>query len=171
MNSLFDWIFDMIENFYCMFVIRPYERGVHIRRGKLKRTVKPGLYFKLPFELDEIHKVNVVSTTTNLETQLVTTDTGEIFAVGAVLRWRVREDACARLVIDLEDYEDVLEDTALGMIAQVFSNKRGKLTLDEVRLEASEAIRRRLGKFGIDLEDLYITDFGKCRAFRLIQSD
>lgn len=172
MDSFFQWIIDRFESFYCAFVVRPYERAVHIRKGKFKRVCSPGLYFKLPFELDEIHKVNVVSTTSNLSTQVVTTADDETLVVGVVIRWRVREDRVASLILDLEDYEDVLHDTTYGMVARTFlQTSLSELALEELSQRILEALRRRVGRFGFDVEDLYVTDISNARTFRLVGGD
>lgn len=172
MDTFFQWLIARWESFYCGFMIRPYERGVHIRRGKLKRVCKPGWYFKLPFELDEIHKVNVVSTTSNLKTQVVTTKDGYTLVVGVVIRWRVREEAVARLILDLEDYEDVLADVSYGMVAKVFlETDFGEIEMDVLQKRILEQVRRRVGKFGFDVEDLFITDISEARTFRLVNGE
>lgn len=171
MEQFFQWLIDRYESLYVTFIVRPYERAVHIRRGKLKRVCKPGIYFKLPLELDQIVKVNVVTTTSNLKTQVVMREDGTSVVVGVVIRWRVREEAVDRLVIDLEDYETVLADTTLGMVARVFIQSKASMSLPEMQAKILEAVRRRLGKFGFDVEDIYITDVANARTFRLVSGE
>ena len=43
----------------CWFTVRPEERGVVLRFGKLDRTVDPGLNFKLPLGIEEVYKIPV----------------------------------------------------------------------------------------------------------------
>ena len=43
----------------CWFTVRPEERGVVLRFGKLDRTVNPGLNFKLPLGIEEVYKIPV----------------------------------------------------------------------------------------------------------------
>lgn len=167
MDVFFEWLIDRWESLYCAFIVRPYERAVHIRRGKLLRICPPGFHWKLPFEIDEIWKVNVVSTTTNLNTQVVTDTLGQSYVVSVVVKWKVKEEQVARLIIDLEDYEDVLNDTVYGMLArgcreQSFDN------IAEVEARVATAVRYKLGKYGFDLEDLWVTDISKARTLRLV---
>lgn len=172
MDTFFAWLIDRWESLYFGFVVRPYERAVHIRRGKLKRVCGPGWHAKHPFGLDEIHKVNVVSTTANLKTQVVTTADDYTLVVGVVIRWRVREEAVSRLILDLEDYEDVLTDTCYGMVAKVFlETTMDGIDMDELAKKILEQVRRRVGKFGFDVEDLFITDISEARTFRLVQGE
>ena len=171
MELFFQFLIDKWQALYVTFIVRPYERAVHIRSGKLLRVCKPGWYCKLPLEIDEIHKVNIVSTTENLPTQVVTTADDLTYVVGVVVRWRVREEAVAKLVIDLEDHVDVLRDTIIGMVAQEFIKADSEVPLEKLQSNILEATRRRLGRFGFDIEDLYVTDISEARTFRLVQGD
>ena len=45
--------------FSSFFTIEPEEVGVVMRFGKLNRTVDPGLNFKLPLGIEQVHKVPV----------------------------------------------------------------------------------------------------------------
>src|SRR5690606_12409690 len=172
MDTFFQWIIDKWESLYCRFMVRPYERAVHIRKGKLLRVCKPGWYWKLPFEIDEIHKVNVVSTTSNLKTQVVTTKDDYALVVGVVIRWRVREEAVAHLIIDLEDYQDVLTDVCYRMVAKCFLEVQlAYMVMDTLAKNILDLVRRRVGKFGFDVEDLYITDISEAKTFRLVQGE
>ena len=119
MEVFFRWLIDRWEALYCAFIVRPYERAVHVRFGKLKRVAGPGWRFRLPFEIDEIIRINVVPTTSNLGTQVVTDLQGNAFVISVVIYWRVREDSVASMALELEDHEDVLHDTTYGMLAQV----------------------------------------------------
>lgn len=171
MDVFFQWLFDTVEKLYIMYVIRPYERGVHIRLGSVLRTVGPGWYFQCPFGVDDLHKVNIVTTTHNLPTQVVTASNGTLVALGIVVVWRVREEAVERIVVDLEDYDDVLNDTTTGMVPKTVAEFDWPLDLSSLQDAVLTAVRRRMGRYGIDVQDIYITDFGKARIFRLVQSD
>ena len=49
----------LILVFTCWFTVDPEEVGVVVRFGKFKRTVKPGLNFKMPFGIEIVYKVPV----------------------------------------------------------------------------------------------------------------
>ena len=49
----------LILVFTCWFTIAPEEAGVVLRFGKYKRTVNPGLNFKLPFGIETVYKVPI----------------------------------------------------------------------------------------------------------------
>ena len=150
-------------------MVRPYERAVHIRGGKYKRTCGPGFYFKA-FGYDEVVKINIVSDAKNLLIQVVSDVTGKSYIIGAVVKWRVREDAVKNLILDVEDYENMLHNTCYGMIAQECrSIDMAKIT--ELEAASKTAIRRRLGRYGYDIEDLWITDISPVRVLRLVTGD
>jgi regulator of protease activity HflC (stomatin/prohibitin superfamily) len=173
MELFFQWLIERWESTYFVFLVRPYERAVHIRSGRLLRICKPGWYFKCPLEYDAVHKVNVVSTTNNLGTQVVTMKDGGSWVIGVVAKWRCKEEWVARLIIDVEDYEDVFNDTVYGMTARQCRqfDPRATINLDDLEGAITTDIRRRVGKIGIELEDLWITDIARARTLRLVTGD
>lgn len=170
MELFFQWLIDRFESLYCTFIVRPYQRGVHIRRGHLKRVAQPGLRLKQPFGIDEIEKVDLRLRTSNLPTQVVERKAGHATAVGVVVWWCVREDMVERLILDVEgEFTDVFNDTVTGMVAEAFDNE--EISFQEARKIILESCRRRLGRYGFVIKDIYLTDFGPARIFRLVQSD
>jgi len=160
-------LIEKFEAFYCVYIVRPYERAVHIRGGRLLKVSPPGWYFKRPFEYDEIHKLNVVYDTINLNTQVVTDNKKQSYVISSVIGWQIREEACAKLIIELEDYEDVLANTVYGELARV-AREYDFDNVSQIEEKAATAIRRKLGRYGVDLKDLWITDLAKARTYRLV---
>ena len=166
MEILVQWLIDRYESLYCSFVVRSYEKAVHLRRGKVKRVVGPGVWLKLPFSVDEIHKVDMRTRTNNLRTQVIG---GRVIA--AVGRWRVREDGVEHAVLGLEeDYTAVSGDIVYGMVGELAVSMPDAGAL-ELRDAVLQAVRRRLGRYGIAVDDIWITDFAPARTLRLVQGD
>lgn len=166
MEALLNFLFGWTEWLQCAVVIDQYERGVLLRFGKYKKTLGPGFHWIVPAGVDEVLTTNVVPTTTNLDTQIVTTSDWETVLLGAVVRWRVED--VMKMTLNLEDADDVLFDTAYGMVAKVAQQRElEELDSEEFRGEVLKQIRRRVGRYGLHVEDVFITDMAKAKAFKL----
>jgi regulator of protease activity HflC (stomatin/prohibitin superfamily) len=165
MDVLWQLLGDFFGRLQCFTIVDQYEEGVLLRCGKYVRTVKPGLVWQWPI-IDAVLTDNIVPTTTNLDTQILTTCDGNTVLIGAVLRWRIED--VKKVLLELEDPDDVLFDTAYGMIAEAAqSTTYDDLESDEFRSEVREGIRRRMGKYGIHVEEVFLTDIAKTRSFHL----
>ncbi len=166
MDVLWQYLGQLIGLLKCATVVDQYEGGVLLRLGKYKRTVYPGIVWHLPLYIDEVLTDNIVPTTTNLDTQILTSEDGITVLIGAVLRWRIVD--VKKVLLELEDPDDVLFDTAYGMIAQeAQTTDYIGLESDEFRTRVREGIRRRMGKYGIHVEEVFLTDIAITRSFHL----
>lgn len=145
--------------------------AVHIRRGFVLRTVGPGWYFRMPFAIDDVEKVNIKPTALNLSTQVVTTQNHVEMVLGIVAIVRVRPEKVASVIVDIDDYENFVPRTIIGVMSDCAYRREWPMDMNSLKRDALEAMRRRLGRYGVEIMDLYISDCGKCRVFRLVQSD
>ena len=165
MDVLWQFLGEFIGRFQCFTIVNQYEAGVLLRYGKYVRTVAPGLVWQWPI-VDTVLTDNVVPTTTNLDTQILTTSDGKTVLIGAVLRWRIED--VKKVLLELEDPDDVLFDTAYGMIAEAAQTTTyDDLESDEFRSNVREGIRRRMGKYGVHVEEVFLTDIAMTRSFHL----
>ena len=173
MELFFQWLIERYESLYCCFIVRPYERAVHIRYGELNRICAPGHWWKLPLGIDEIHKVRVTRQTTNLNTQVVMSVEDATYVVSVVVTWSIREEAVDKVVLNIEeDYEEYLNNTIYARTSHE-CRKRGitAKTIDDIENGIAEGVRRRLGAFGYNIHDLTITDTSKAKTLRLVSGE
>ena len=70
-DKLIDLMVTFINDILPWKIVDQWEEGVHLRIGKFRRTVKPGLQWKIPF-FDQIMATSVITQTVNLKPQTVT---------------------------------------------------------------------------------------------------
>ena len=157
LSRIVDWLIEIADAFRFWTVIQPYERGVIITLGKWVRVVGPGIHWLFPFDIDKENSENVVMTTDTTGSIDVTTKDGIAIVVSCVYRWHVRD--VRKLTLEVEDYTDVLLDSTDAQVYRACSRRDWKEVYsqpDRWVAEAQEAIRRRMGRYGMVLEELQI---------------
>lgn len=145
-------------------VIDPDQGGVLLRMGRLKRTLGPGWYWKVPF-VDKVRKVTVSEQTIDMPNQTVGTLDGRMVTASGYIRYRIVDPAKA--ILGLYDYDMSLMREAMKEIASVIAS-RASTTQQEVEAAVNEVLEG-FTAHGIDVMDFGLTDYAVTRAIRLIQ--
>lgn len=167
-ERLIDLIFQLADKLAPCFVIDVYQQGAVLRLGKYNRTAAPGLHWKIPF-VDRVIEVVTCTTTMRLPPQTLTTADGKAIVVTAIVRYNVRD--VQPYITSIFDQHDALGDVTMGAIREAV---RGA-TLEQLATEPPEkeiatAVRRRVNKYGFDVEAVTFSDLAAVRSFRLIQA-
>ena len=150
-------------------VVNQYEVGVKLRLGKLVSIAHPGLNFKYPF-LDCILTTNGVSTTVQLQAQTLTTSDDICLMVGTVVRYSISQPEL--FLLEIWDGAGVLSDTVMGIVKQVISDHPFKdLNSEDICQVILRKSRTKLSKYGLKIEAVTFSDFGKIKTIRLISND
>lgn len=169
MDIFFQWLIDRWESLYCTFIVREYERVLQLRRGLVLRVAQPGWRWKLPFGIDELIRADTRTQTANLHTQVLETADGTNVVIGAVVRWRLVPEKVETAILTFDTIDSV-QDIVYGMVAEQVA-EHGVKDLPLLRAKILEAVRRRIGRYGFDIEDIYITDIAPAKTLRLVQGD
>ena len=166
--SLWDIVWEFLGWFQVCTFIDAWEEGVLLRRGKYVRNVMPGICWHLPFEIDEIHTMNVKPTAMALDEQVLTTADDIKIVISVVLMWSIFD--IKKCIIDVEDAEETLEQIAVGYVHDAVE----ETIWDEVRTKAfrnelKQLIQKQARKFGISVTTTKIGDLAETKVFRLIQ--
>ena len=166
-ETLVGYVLQFLDFFMPMTIVAEYEKAVLLRFGKYKRTLEPGLRWKIPFGVDDVLKDNVVPATRNLQPQKLTTSDGVTVVVGAALRWSIRD--IVKVKLHVEDSDSVLDDSTYGEIAGFVRES----TWDQINevdwvQQVFAAVRKRAFRFGIEVEELWITDLARTRVLCLV---
>jgi regulator of protease activity HflC (stomatin/prohibitin superfamily) len=116
---------------------REYQRGVIFRLGRFKHVKGPGLYWIIPL-IDSKMRVDIRTSTVDIESQETVTRDSVTIKVNAVLYYRVQDPAKA--IITVKDYANATYQAALTTLRNVI----GQHLLDEVlkdRDEINKALR------------------------------
>ncbi len=165
-ERLVDWLIELADAFRFWEVVQPYERACVITLGKWVRVMGPGIHWLWPFEIDKIVTENVVMTTETTGQIDVTTQDGIAIVCSCVYRWHIRD--VKKLTLDCEDASDVLQDSTDAQVSRALRYRTWKAIYgkpDEWVAEAQEAIRRRMGRYGMVLEELQVLNLTETQVF------
>ena len=142
MRAIYGWV----------FVLRPFERGIHETFGKYSGYVLPGLGFQVPI-IQLIRVRDVREHTMDIHPQsVITKDNVEITVDGIMwVRPTIEEEAIKKTFYSIDDWKRAIIQLAMTNLRQEF----GDLTLDE-SLVARETIANNLQR----VLNNYATEWG-----------
>ena len=167
-DKIFEFIFNVLDLFFVWKIVDEYEAGVVLRFGRYHRTVGPGRHWKWPLGIDNVLVDNVVPNTNVIPEQVLTTKDDKKVVISAMVRWRIHD--IRKILLEVEDAENVMADCAMGEIAQHVKHCTLQQLHDEDTSEPLyRAVRRRGWAWGIEIQELQITNFAETKVLRLIQ--
>jgi regulator of protease activity HflC (stomatin/prohibitin superfamily) len=147
-------------------VLDPWEEGVQVRMGYFRRVVKGGLWFHLPFTIDEFHTMNVRPTAMELEEQGLTTGDNKDVVVKGVLMWSVFD--IKRACLDVEDVRETLEQIAIGVIQDVVETQDwAYIRTPECRRDIKKAIQQHARKWGVTVSTFKFQSIVQADAYKV----
>ena len=148
----------------------PYERGVFLRMGKYKKTLKPGLYFCFPV-IDEVQKLDVTPQVINLPNQSVTTKDDKILAVSGAVEYSIHD--VRKALLEVQNFDASLQNLSMGVIGNYAKQRTygDCIKLDGFEQEVIEGIRNRASEWGLKVTRFWITDLAKHHVYRLMTQD
>lgn len=168
---MLDWIKDfaveILQILRFWIVVEPYERGIVTRLGKFHRILEPGLHWLIPFHVDVVHHDSVVSRTTSLPAQSVTTSDGLAVHVRAVVTANIRDVEKAWL--EVEHVDHALRDSCAGEIGRVIAETAWEdLWHGKANDALSKACRAKGFRWGIEIEKVQLSDIARGRVVRIL---
>ena len=167
---MFDKLVELLTNWWLeikpLVIIRDYEEAVLLRFGKFKSVLKPGLHFKLPL-FDEVIDQHVVVTTLSLDAQSLYTKDKQNIVVKGVIKYKIGDVKI--FLLEVWDAQDALSDMASSIIKNVIM----AMTLDEctdseIDNTLTKKVRVEAKKWGVEVQQVTLTDLAPIRSFRLI---
>ena len=147
-------------------VIRQYSGGVILRFGKFRKTIGPGLHWKIPFA-DSVDSCNVVMTTMSPGAQSVTTIDGKDVVIQCIIKYRVTDVKI--FLMEVEEARDALADITQGVIRKVVAEKTWvECCAISVDKEITEQVRIEARKWGLRVIFVTLKTLGIMKSFRLI---
>lgn len=169
-DRLMDWLESLVEFFQFLFVIDQYDEGVVLRFGKYHRTVKPGLHWMIPFNIEEIAYDTVVRTTSYLDVQSVTSKDGKPVNINAVLVYKIGN--IKRWLLEVDDAEDALHDMTYGIITELAETKTWEEIMKPAFMEeVTEMVQEEAITWGARVEAVKLSDRVTSRSLRLLGMD
>lgn len=169
-DKLIEFIISVLEIFKCWEIIDHYDRGVRLRFGKQhKGELDPGLHWKWPFYIDSILTIMVKATTMPLKEQTVTTLDGTVVVVKAVIKYEIKD--AVKILLEVNDAVDAVADMTQGIIReQIIERNYDTCNNTEFGKEITMKARREAEKWGVKIQSVTLTDFGKMTSIRLLNT-
>lgn len=167
---MFDKLIDLLAqwwNFLMPAVIIPdYEEAVLLRGGKFKKVLKPGFHVKLPI-IDEVVSQHVVITTLSLSAQSLYTKDKQNVVVKAVVKYKISDVKV--FLLEVFDAQDALADMTQSIIKNIIISLPLEACIDpEIDNTLTKKVRVEAKKWGVDIQQVTLTDIAPIRSFRLI---
>lgn len=165
--STWDIFWEFLGWFQVCTFIDEWEEGVLLRRGKFKRTVKPGIAWHLPLDIDQIHTMNVKPDAMELDEQVLTTKDNKKIVISVNMLWSIFD--IKKCMIDVENAEETLGDIALGYVHDLVEvTNWNDIRTKAFRNELKRLIQKQARKFGITASTVKIANLAETRVYRLI---
>lgn len=168
-DKLIDLISGWIDQINPFVIIKDYQNGVHLRKGKFKRVLHPGMSLKLPF-IDEVIEQHIVLTTMSLPAQSLYTKDKQNIVVKSMVKYKIKDVKV--FVLEVYDATDVISDITQAMVKKLVIAR----TLDEcishdLDTDLTRKVRDKAKLMGVEIEQVTLTDIAPIRSIRLINDN
>jgi regulator of protease activity HflC (stomatin/prohibitin superfamily) len=163
-DKLIELIVTFIHDILPFKIINQWEMGVHLRVGVFRRTVKPGLQWKLPF-FDQILSTPVITQTVNLKPQTVTSMDDKSIVLTSIVRYHIHN--VEKFLLGVMHANDALVDTTQGTIRDVVESCKWDDLYDLGNVVIPE-VNEQVEKWGITVEQISFPDLGEVKTYRII---
>ena len=167
---MFDKLIEIISHWWLQLVpfviIREYEEAVLLRFGMFNRVMLAGIHFKIPL-IDEVLDQHVVVTTLSLDAQSLYTKDKQNIVVKAVIKYKISD--VKTFLLEVYDAQDALSDMSQSIIKNVImSMSMDECTDSELDNTFTKKVRVEARKWGVEVQQVTLTDLAPIRSFRLI---
>jgi regulator of protease activity HflC (stomatin/prohibitin superfamily) len=167
---MFDKLIELLSEWWLQItpfvIIRDYEEAVLLRFGKFKSVLKPGIHFKLPL-FDEVIDQHVVVTTLSLDAQSLYTKDKQNIVVKGVIKYKISDVKI--FLLEVFDAQDALSDMSQSIIKNIImSMTMDECTDSELDNTLTKKVRVEARKWGVEIQQVTLTDLAPIRSFRLI---
>lgn len=157
LERLFDLMLQFIDLFRFWVVIDEFEEAVVLRLGRYHRTLGPGIHWKYPFDIEVVLADNVVVRTSGTSSLTLTLADGASVTVAAMTRWRIKD--IRKVLLEVEGIDDVMRDSTYANLSKAVRQAKWEdLLTPEWEQELNKQIRRNGFKYGIEIEEVRLTD-------------
>lgn len=163
LQQIFDKVLSLLPQ---LVMIEPNEMAARVTCGSRYRIIGPGWYFAWPI-LQKIIAMEVVTQVVDLPPQTVRTLDGSELVVSGCLRYHIEN--VEKALFTVVDVDKALSTLALGVILDYLQARSLAECSDitAVKAEIGRGLAKAARGWGIKIERVYLTDFGRVRSLRL----
>jgi len=133
--------------------------------------LKPGEWYWIWPLLMEYEMIKIKTQVKDIRAQSVWTKSGHDITVGTSVRYYVQKPLKA--LLDVHDYDESLQNIVLGVVCDYVRKhtlEELKLSIDELRERLLDAVKKESSGWGLWIQNVFITDIGQARNFRVLLS-
>lgn len=147
-------------------IMSQWEKGILMRLGKYRKTLEPGLVWKIPF-VDEVLTQVYVTTTLKLTPQTLPTKDGKQLVIRGIVKYELQD--IKTFLLEVTDAQDALGDMTQGAIKNIiFDNTYSDILTNNVDKKITDFARKEAVKWGIKIWSVTTIDLGEIRTIRII---
>lgn len=164
-DKLFDFLLNFLYDILPVFFVKQYDNGVMLRMGKFRKVVTPGPVFKIPF-IDKIETQTIVTTTLSVPTQSVMTKDKKHLVVKSVVKFKIAD--VQLFMMNVYDAQDAIADTTQSIVKALIADKvLDECSDNEFDNTLTKKLRNAVKQWGIDIQQVTLTDIGQIKSLRL----
>lgn len=170
---MFDKLIEIISHWWLQIIpfviVRDYEEAVLLRFGRFNKLLKPGMHIKLPF-FDEVIEQHIAITTLSLDAQSLYTKDKQNIVVKAVVKYKIAD--VKTFLLEVYDAQDAISDMSQSIIKNVIMSMTMEECTDmELDNTLTKKVRVEARKWGVEVQQVTLTDLAPIRSFRLINDN
>ena len=149
----------------CFFtVVNPDEAGVHLRCGRVHRTIGEGFHWQYPL-IDEIQTIPTSEQAIDLPNQTLTTADGKTVTVSGTIRYEV---VCPeKTLFNVSDYDESLQTLSMEVIGIELPLIQHSQSSGVLRQRVRDRLEKAVYGWGINIIEVGITDNAETFPLRL----
>lgn len=164
LDKLIEVLVTFIHDILPYKIVDQWEKGVHLRCGKFRKVVSPGLNWKVSF-FDKIWVTPVITQTVNLKSQTVTSKDEKSIVLSSIVRYHVND--VEKFLLGVMHANDVLVDTTQGIIRDIVEETNWDDLVDLTN-RVTPVVNEQVKKWGITVELISFPDLGNITTYRII---
>lgn len=164
------WILTLIDKIFCFVprptIVSPDEAGIRVTFGRGVKDLSAGWYWHCPL-FQKVRKINVVSQVIDLPEQILTSKDGKTIFVSGGIVYSVRHPR--KTILCVQDYDQAIQVMGMRYITHyVMSHDFSECkNIEEVGQGIFEAVRKYGFKWGIEVEEAFLTDMAEGKVVRI----
>jgi len=164
------WVLNVLDKVFCWFprwaFVEPDESGIRVTFGRRVKDLEPGWYWYCPL-FQNVRKVNVVSQVIDLPEQVLTTTNGKTIYVSGGIVYSIRHPRKA--ILNVQDYDQAIQVIGMRYITQYVMEHDFEAckNIDEVCKGIFNAVRKHGFRWGIEVEEAFLTDMAEGKVVRI----
>jgi hypothetical protein len=165
MQGLVELLSRFFRSFRLWVTVAPWEQAIRVRLGKHVHLLQPGIHLRIPF-VDAVHVQSVRLRVSPIGRQTLTMSDGRTtVTLSGSLGYAVHN--IEHLYRRMHHAEDTIQQIARGAIAQYVATS-SPICCTPHLIEKHVGQTLDLSEYGLEDEQLHITDFAIVRTYRLI---